>query len=260
MKIRIAGACLISGYSQLEITEHDQLAFYFHEDTQIPVFIPLEINAATVKNHLVAIGKKQKINVVEHLFSALYGLELYNLRIDFLSPEVPFFDGSSQTFVEALSKLPQKDGPGLLSLNKEIIVRNKDSFIQYSPSLKKQLIVEMELSHPYIDTQKITIIINHNTYIKEIAPARTFVFTDETDPRLKNLPSYGIGVTKNKFYCRTPLRFSDELVRHKVLDLLGDLFILQKKIVGKITAKNTSHRLNLRFARCLMNCACPKQW
>jgi UDP-3-O-[3-hydroxymyristoyl] N-acetylglucosamine deacetylase len=113
----------------------------------------------------------------------------------------------------------------------------------------------MELSHPYITTQKIVISINKKKYINEIAPARTFVFTNEDDSRLQNLPSYGIGVTKNRFYCATPLRFTNELVRHKILDLLGDLYVLQKKIEGKIIARNTSHCLNFAFVKKLMNLA-----
>jgi UDP-3-O-[3-hydroxymyristoyl] N-acetylglucosamine deacetylase len=202
-----------------------------------------------VKNHLVSVGKSKRIKVVEHLFSALYGLGLYYIKINFWGNELPFFDGSSLAFAKFLSKIKPKKYNKFSRINKKISIKDRDSFIQYEPFPKNGLIIEMELSHPFIKTQKITLNINKSNYIKEIAPARTFVFTNEDDPRLKKLPPYGIGVTKKRIYCATPLRFSDELVRHKVLDLLGDLYVLQKKLAGRITCKNTSHQLNLKFIR-----------
>jgi UDP-3-O-acyl-N-acetylglucosamine deacetylase len=107
----------------------------------------------------------------------------------------------------------------------------------------------MELFHPFISKQNISLEIDEKSYVSEIAPSRTFVFTDESDPRLKDLPPYGIGITKNNIYSSEPLRYKDEPVRHKILDLLGDLYVLKKKLFGKITGRNTSHILNLEFAR-----------
>ena len=253
MKVTFNGSCLSGAYSILEISPNDKFTFNVLEDSKTSFNVPLNINNITVKNHLVAIGKSPKINVVEHLFSALYGLNLFNVKIDCSGNEIPFFDGSSQTLVKSLSKIEEYNSPNLFSLNKPILVKEKDSFIQYTPLAKDNLVIEMELSHPYINTQEIVLDINRENYIKEIAPARTFVFTSEADPRLKNLPPYGIAITKKRIYCATPLRFSNELIRHKVLDLLGDLYVLQRKLVGKVTCKNTSHQLNLKFIRKLIN-------
>jgi len=105
----------------------------------------------------------------------------------------------------------------------------------------------MGLEHAYIGSQQITINLDPSTYRQEIAPARTFVYTDETDPRLQNLPPYGIGITENRIFAAEPLRFLDEPVRHKILDLCGDLFILQQRLCGTLRAYNTFHRLNHRF-------------
>jgi UDP-3-O-acyl-N-acetylglucosamine deacetylase len=110
----------------------------------------------------------------------------------------------------------------------------------------------MELHHPYIRAQRIEVEINEENYLRDIAPARTFVFTSEEDPRLQDLPPYGIGITRNKTYSAEPLRFPDELVRHKVLDLLGDLFVMKRSLVGRITGRNTSHSLNLQFVRAVL--------
>lgn len=255
MKVIIEGSCLGGGYSKLAVSRGDELALRVHDDSQAPINVPLNIHNIAVKNHLVSVGKSPKIKVIEHLFSALYGLNFFNVEIDFWGDEVPFFDGSSGPFVKSLLKIKGRDSANLFRPKKKVIVRKRNSFLQYEPIQQNNLIIDMELSHPYITTQKIVININKKKYINEIAPARTFVFTNEDDSRLQNLPSYGIGVTKNRFYCATPLRFTNELVRHKILDLLGDLYVLQKKIEGKIIARNTSHRLNFAFVKKLMNLA-----
>jgi UDP-3-O-[3-hydroxymyristoyl] N-acetylglucosamine deacetylase len=162
---------------------------------------------------------------------------------------VPFFDGSSIEFVKFLQKTRNQNSLRTLRLSGEILIKDEESFIYYMPIKKDLLTVEMEFCHPFINLQKIVIEVNKENYVKEIAPARTFVFTDETDGRLKNLPPYGIGITKYKIYSASPLRFPDEFVRHKILDLLGDLYVLQKKLSGKIVCKNTSHNLNQKFIR-----------
>ncbi len=299
MKVEIKGNCLSGDYSRLEVSTSDRFRLLLHEDSQSPTSIPLDIDNIIVDKHLVSIGQEHRVNVVEHLFSALYGMNLFNVRIDVFSDEIPFFDGSSQDFVELLQdifplslrsasggeaillfnanikdcpvpKTESVDSRGvnktrndekpyffrnrcnLLRFNKKLLVEQSESFILYEPLKKDKLLVEMELTHPFIETQRITLEVNKETYIKEIAPARTFAFVNEDDPRLKNLPAYGIGITKNNIYSKEPLRFQNELVRHKILDLLGDLYVLKKKLVGKIICKNTSHQLNLRFVRKLV--------
>jgi UDP-3-O-acyl-N-acetylglucosamine deacetylase len=71
----------------------------------------------------------------------------------------------------------------------------------------------------------------------------------KNDPRLRDLPPYGFGITRDRVYAREPLRYPDEAVRHKILDLLGDLYVLQGRLSGRITARNTSHWLNIAFAK-----------
>ncbi|UCD05315.1 MAG: UDP-3-O-acyl-N-acetylglucosamine deacetylase, partial [candidate division WOR-3 bacterium] len=95
--------------------------------------------------------------------------------------------------------------------------------------------------------------VDRANYLREIAPARTFVFTDDNDHRLRKLPPYGMGITGNRVYSASPLRFPDEPVRHKLLDLLGDLYVLKGRLSGRINATNTSHRLNIEFASELLH-------
>ncbi|MGB9721245.1 MAG: UDP-3-O-acyl-N-acetylglucosamine deacetylase [bacterium] len=247
-KVFFEGICLSGGFSQLEIMPGRRFIFRFQKNgLQLP--IPLDIDNSSVENHTIMIGKEQKIKVVEHLFSSLYGLNIFNVEINLYGDELPFFDGSSYDFVRSLSDFTDKNDCELFNIEKNISIQNGDSFITYEPFSDHELFIDMELIHPYIGCQRAALKITPENYIREIAPARTFVFTDESDPRLINLPPYGIGITPNTIYCAQPLRFPDEPVRHKILDLLGDMYILQKKIVGKITARNTSHYLNLEFVR-----------
>lgn len=282
MKIEIKGSCLSGADSRLEIATCERFRLYMHEKSRKPTSIPLSVKNIIVKNHLhphilpsyrwgiatecrgfsqsrrlrrgcfVSIGHKHRVNVVEHFFSALYGLYLFNVRVDVFGNEIPFFDGSSQEFVASLKKMQKHTISDVLRVDKKLSIENGKSFITYEPLEEDKLIIEMKLCHPYIKRQKITLEINEENYMKEIAPARTFVFTDTNDPRLKNLPPYGFGITKNRIYSVVPLRFPDEAVRHKVLDLMGDLFVLKKRLMGKIICRNTSHYLNLQFVKKLL--------
>lgn len=253
MRAVLEGATLSSGYSKVSITSNDQFQFYVHEDSRPPVLIPLSIQNISVNNHLVVLGQKPRVGVIEHLFSALYGLALYDVRIDVFGDELPFYDGSSKRFVEILQQFEKKKPFNTLKILDHVEVRTTGSYLCYEPSGQNALHIDMELHHPFIQTQRIELEISAESYLREIAPSRTFVFTSEGDPRLQQLPPYGIGITQDKVYSAEPLRFHNELVRHKVLDLLGDLYILQRRIAGKITARNTSHSLNMQFVRAVLS-------
>lgn len=249
MKVKITGNCLHGGDSRLEIVASDRFALYVCGNCRESQNIAVRIENIRVDNHLVSLGKKPQLQVVEHLFSALYGLQLFTVRIDVYGDEIPFFDGSSQEFVASLHHMQNHTVPDVLRLDRCISVQQNESFIHYEPLDEEKLVIEMELHHPYIKMQKIAIELNRENYIQEVASARTFVFTDEKDIRLKNVPPYGIGITKENVYSFEPLRFTDELVRHKILDLVGDLFVLKKKLLGRIKCKNTSHYLNFQFVK-----------
>jgi UDP-3-O-[3-hydroxymyristoyl] N-acetylglucosamine deacetylase len=247
----LEGVTLSGGYSTVSITPNDQFQFYVHEDSRPPVLIPLSIQNISVNNHLVVFGREPRVSVIEHLFSALYGLALYDVRIDVFGDELPIFDGSSKRFVETLQQFEKKKASHALKIHDCIEVRAHESFLCYEPSDQNALYIDMELHHPYIQTQRIELEISAESYIREIASSRTFVFTDEHDPRLKKLPPYGIGITRKSVYSAQPLRFGNECVRHKVLDLLGDLYVLQRRITGRIAGRNTSHSLNMQFVRAM---------
>jgi len=243
----IEGTSLNGIRTRVEFSLSKTLIFILHNDGKhIPILIQPE-NACAF-NHTILIKGAGRVKTVEHLFSALYGLNIFNIRIDLFGNEVPFFDGSSREFVRLLFDYPITNDFEQISLDKEILVQDKNSYLLYEPARGK-LTIDMVLEHPFIGKQEFAIEINRENYIHEIAPARTFVFTDLSDPRLKELPPYGFGITAERVYSFEPLRFPDEAVRHKILDLLGELYLLRKKLVGRIRAYNTSHLLNLKFIR-----------
>lgn len=250
--VRLEGRSLSGLPSRVEIRMADRFGLYLHRDSRPPVEIIYDLSNIRVENHMVAVGGQHRLHVVEHLFSALYGLNLFDLRIDVYGDEIPFFDGSSRDFVVAVNGLKNHRVRGI-KLGRRIFVRCGDSHICYTPLETDDLIIEMSLTHKYIGNERIMLKINPDSYEKEIAPSRTFVFTDDDDPRLQDLPPYGIGITGSKMYAAAPLRFPDEPVRHKLLDLLGDMYVLKKKIYGKISGENTSHELNLSFVHELMS-------
>ncbi len=246
--VSLQGRCLNGEESFVEIHLSEVFALYLHVDSQPPVGIEYSIDSVRVQNHTVTVGDLQRLRVVEHLFSALYGFGLFNVRIDVHGSEIPFFDGSSREIGHAMADFDGGESP-VITPSGCIEISEGESVIRYTPGADSGLIIDMTLVHPYIGIQRITLPVTRETYASEIMPARTFIFTHEEDPRLNDLPPYGIGITEAKIHAAAPLRFEDEPVRHKILDLLGDLYVMRGHLHGKITAVNTSHRLNFQFVR-----------
>jgi len=250
--VRLEGDCLGGGSGCVEIRKAERFALFLYDGYRNPVSIEYGIDSMRVGDHVVSVGQKCRVRVVEHLFSALYAMKLFCVRIDVHGEEIPFFDGSSSEFVRALRELPSDDLSGIRT-TRRIEIDHGSSSISYTPVPADELVVEMYLKHPYIGEEQMILNINADSYRKEIAPARTFVFTTEDDPRLRNIPPYGVGITEKGIYSETPLRFENEPVRHKIQDLLGDLHVIGRPLRGKIRGENTSHSLNLAFARILIS-------
>ena len=246
--VRLKGSCLGGGESCLEIRNDERFALFLHNGAEQGLKIDYCIENININDHTVSVGGRHGMRVVEHLFSALFALRIFNVRIDLYGDEMPFFDGSSEEFAIALKEFGNDSLPGI-RVDKRIAVKEGSSSIIYSPLGADELYIDMTLRHEYIGEQSLALKIDAARYAEEIAAARTFVFTEENDSRLQKIPTYGIGITGENTYSASPLRFADEPVRHKILDLLGDLYVLKRPIYGAIQGVNTSHRLNLEFVR-----------
>lgn len=197
---------------------------------------------------------------VEHVLSALFALGITDVTVEMDGPEPPVMDGSSQVYVNAL----QKAGLRLLNLPRQTVtLKQKVTYscgdISYSAEPAEKMTVTFLFlhKHPLVSRQELTLELTTQNYLAEIARARTFGFEEE----LEFLKAHGLakgGTLENavvigKTAFLNPLRFENEMVRHKILDLIGDFSLIGKKLSPlKITCCCGGHKHNVLFAKLLV--------
>ncbi len=196
-----------------------------------------------------------RIETVEHLLSAMYGLGITDALVEVEGEEIPAMDGSSLPFAEAFyENLVKQEGeiqPYRLMLPEKV---EKDGRrVEAFPSDELTVSTAIRYQHPFIPSQFLELTITPETYLREIAPARTYAFEEEVEElRKRGLAAGGslenaLVISKNG-YMNEP-RFPDEPVRHKILDLLGDLALLGRPFVGRIMALAPGHEIHVEFVR-----------
>jgi UDP-3-O-[3-hydroxymyristoyl] N-acetylglucosamine deacetylase len=201
-----------------------------------------------------------KIYTVEHLMSALSGLGIDNVFVDLDAPELPIMDGSASPFALLLQQagLEEQAAPKrFLRVKKSIEVRDGDKWARLEPYEGFKLSFSIEFRHPVIErsTQSVTVDFAETSYLKEIARARTFGFMHEVEELKDSGLALGGGldnaVVLDEFGVLNSegLRFADEFIRHKLLDAIGDLYLLGRPLLGAFTAHKSGHALNNRLAR-----------
>lgn len=197
-----------------------------------------------------------RFRTVEHLLAALRGCGVDNAAIEMTGSEAPALDGSAKPYAEAIKStgLECLDSyRRYLDIREPICVRNGGSFVLAVPSDEMRITYVMNYKHPMIGSQLFTYSLNQADFPTEIAPARTFVLYDEVAALLENDLAQGgsldnvIVVWKNYMSCG--LRYKDELVRHKVVDLIGDLSLAGGIIRAEILAVKSGHTLNVELAK-----------
>lgn len=205
-----------------------------------------------------SIGKDAaRIHTIEHLMSALMGLGIDNLCIEIDAEELPGLDGSSLNFVEAINKA------GIKEQDKErknfivrdpIFIEEDTSSILIMPADNFKISYTLKYDHPFLKTEFMELVVTPESFQSELADARTFCLEEEAVELQKHGVGLGAsyentlvvgknGIIKNK------LRHENEFVRHKMLDLLGDIYLLGQQIKGHIIAIRSGHLLNLKLAR-----------
>ena len=200
-----------------------------------------------------------RIHTVEHICSALFGLEIDNLIIEVDANEPPVADGSAKPFVDELLKsgiLDQNTPKEHFTFNEPVFYEQNETKIKITPDSQFSIHCQLIFEHPMIGKQENSFKITPETYINEIASARTFCFDYEVEAlKRKGLARGGsldnaVVVGMDKIYNKEKkLRFKDEFVRHKILDFLGDLFLLGKSITGKVDAVKMGHGHNINFVK-----------
>ena len=195
-----------------------------------------------------------KVFTVEHVLSALYALQIDNCVIEMDSPEPPVGDGSAKTFCDMVEEAgieTQDEMIPILTLDTSAAVYEDNKFITALPYDGLRITFTSINPHPLLGTQMRDVVIDHDSYMKEIAPARTIGFTWE----LEAMRKMGLGkggtlenaVVYSETECLSQLRFPDELVRHKILDILGDISLVGP-LHAHIIAGLGSHKLNAELS------------
>ena len=213
-------------------------------------------HVAKVSYATTLMKKGVMLSTVEHILAALYGLEIDNLYIDVDAMEAPILDGSCGRFVEDVLRAGIEDQNvprRFLVIKEPIEIRQGDKFAGVYPSETPRATYFIEFDHPAIGRQQIDMDLTPETFCREIAPARTFGF--ETDIEyLKKLGLIRGGTLENavvldpKGILNPQLRFPDEFVRHKLLDLLGDIALVGFPIIGHFRAERAGHAIHTALA------------
>ncbi len=215
-------------------------------------------NVVDTKRGVTLANEEWSVRTVEHLLSALYGMGVDSCNIFIDGEEVPALDGSSLEFADIISDI------GLLELDEElnpvtikgsIRMDFSGAYIEVSEHPDGRICCSIEFNESAIGTQHFCVDQTPTNYIKEIAPARTFIQLRDVEHVLKMGKAKG-GSLENTVvydnggvYKNMPLRFTDEPVRHKILDLIGDFALLGRRIKGSITAYRTGHTEHITFLK-----------
>lgn len=204
-----------------------------------------------------------RVATVEHLMSAFAGLGVDNAYVDLTAHEVPIMDGSAGPFVYLLQSAGIIEQPKLkqfIRIKKMVEARHGDKWARFEPYHGFKIEFSIDFNHPVFDHSGKSVVVDFamNSYIKEISRARTFGFMHEVEMmRSMGLALGGslenaVVLDEYRILNSDGLRYEDEFVKHKVLDAVGDLYMLGHPLVGAFTAHKSGHALNNALLRALL--------
>jgi len=216
-------------------------------DESMPAFLDRVIDTSLATT---IADKDMVFSTTEHLLGALTGLGIDNALVELDAPELPIMDGSAGQFVRVLQKASrktQKSRRRFLKITQEIHFREGDKLVKITPHEGLKLTCKIDFAHDLIQNQSYSIELSPESFSDEIASARTFGFLEQVEKLQQN--GYALGgsldnavvVDQNGVMNKEGLRFDDEFVRHKILDLLGDLTLLGYPLLGHVIAERSGH-------------------
>lgn len=204
-----------------------------------------------------------RISTVEHLLSAMAGLGIDNAYIELSAPEVPIMDGSAGPFVFLLQSagIQEQEAPKrFIRVRQSVIVRDGDKWARFDPFEGFKVSFTIDFDHPAFKDRAKEAVIDFSTtsFVKEISRARTFGFMRDIEAlRARNLALGGsmenaVVVDDYRILNDDGLRYEDEFVKHKVLDAIGDLYLLGRSLIGAFSGHKSGHALNNQLLRALV--------
>jgi UDP-3-O-[3-hydroxymyristoyl] N-acetylglucosamine deacetylase len=268
---RAVGMGLHSG-QRVELTlrpaQPDTGIVFRRVDLPLPVDIPVSAHAVTDTRLASTISNGAvKVHTVEHLMSACAGLGLDNLYVDITAEEVPILDGSSASFVFLLQSAGielQKAARRFVRVRRPVEVREGEGdslkWARLEPYHGYKLSFEIDFAHRVVDStgQRAEFDLSSGSYVRDIARARTFGFTKDVELMRSNGLSLGGGLDNAvvmddyRVLNTEGLRYDDEFVKHKILDAMGDLYLIGKPLLASYSAFRSGHALNNKLLRELL--------
>ena len=237
-------------------------------DLPVPVDIPMSAGAVSdTRMATTASSGVAKVATVEHLMSACAGLGIDNLYVDITAEEVPILDGSAASFVFLLQSAGiewQNAARQFIRVKQRVEVREGDGatakWARLDPYHGYKLSFEIVFDHPAVDStgQRVEFDMGTGSYSRDIARARTFGFTKDVETMRVNGLALGGGLDNAivmddyKVLNTDGLRYDDEFVKHKILDAMGDLYLLGKPLIASYSAFRSGHAMNNQLLRALL--------
>lgn len=265
--IRATGVGLHTGekvYLTLRPAAPDTGIIFRRVDLEPPVEIPAtpeNVGDTTLSSTLVKDGVR--ISTVEHLLSAFAGLGIDNAYIDLSAPEVPIMDGSAGPFVFLIQSAGIEDQAApkrFIRIKRPVTVEDGDKWARFEPFEGFKVAFTIDFDHPVFKGRGQTAEVDFSTtsFVKEVSRARTFGFMNQLESlRANNLALGGsldnaVVVDDYRILNEDGLRYEDEFVKHKILDAIGDLYLLGRSLIGAFSGYKSGHALNNRLLCALL--------
>lgn len=265
--VRSVGIGLHSGHKVelvLRPAAPDTGIVFRRTDVEPPVDIPARAESVVDVRMATTVGKDDVIvGTVEHLSSALAGLGIDNCYVDVDAPEIPIMDGSAASFVFLIQSagIAEQNAPRRFArVNKRVEIRDGDKWVRLEPYFGFKLRFSIDFNHPAIDAteQVVEVDLGREPFVTTVARARTFGFVNEVEAlRAAGLALGGnfenaIVMDEYRVLNTDGLRSGDEFAKHKLLDAMGDLYMLGKPLIASYVAHKGGHALNNRLLRALL--------
>lgn len=232
--------------------------------------IKAEASNVVATSYATSLGSKgAMVSTVEHILSAFYGLGVDNAVVELDGPEVPIMDGSASHFVDMIESVglvrlsaPKK----YIVIKKPIKVADRDKYVLLLPADDAELTIDysIDFSHPLITKQSFSTLFSEEVFRREVGSARTFGFLRDVEMLKANGLAKGgslnnaVVVSDTEILNEGGLRYPDEFVRHKVLDMMGDISLLGAPVIGRLIAHRSGHGLNHKLVKEILNR--PGRW